>query len=51
MTRDPDREPCPHPQYRCLQCGNTGCADPGCASQGFEEMMCRSCGHIERVGR
>jgi hypothetical protein len=47
----PDQERCGHGQFECLRCGNTGCAEPTCPSRGFDSLMCRSCGHIERVTR
>jgi hypothetical protein len=49
MATNFDDEICDHDQYRCLQCANVGCAVRGCPGQGFDQMNCRSCGHIERV--
>jgi hypothetical protein len=49
MSRsEPGRERCEHPQYQCLRCGNTGCTVGGCARQGFDSELCRSCGHFEK---
>ncbi len=42
------REPCEHQRYQCLRCANTGCTIAGCARQGFDSDLCRSCGHFEK---
>lgn len=58
MTAMDPREPahapapaggCPHPQYRCLRCGHTGCDTRPCDQRGFHAGLCRQCGHFEKV--
>lgn len=41
------KHPCKNPVFRCITCGNYGCAQEvtdKCTAQGFKNNMCLNCG-------